>query len=377
VVAKPKTSKLKSKTSSTNIPADALRQLWCGSHWRKVGILVITFILAFTILNYAVAQWYVHKHSKEPLVLGTTFIADYAESFGLDPKATLQAAFEDLGVKQIRLASYWKDIEPTPGHYDFSKLDWQFDMAQKYGAKVSLAVGLRQPRWPECHEPSWANISAPEAAWKPQLYNYMSAVIDRYKNRPNLQDYQLENEFFMSVFGECKNFDRSRLVEEFNLVKKLDPTHPIVISRSNNWIGLPLGQPRPDMFGISVYKRVWDAAFTHRYFEYPLPAWFYSALAGWGQIFTGRDMVIHELQAESWTPNGLDIKDLPIAEQYKSMNPTRMKARIEYGEATGMRQIDLWGMEWWYWLKVSRDKPEIWNVVKAEIKQSQLQNQKL
>lgn len=351
--------------------------IWSGSRWRK-GLVVFTgLIVALVCLNFAVAQWYIHKHSKEPLVLGTTFVPDYARSFGLDPKQTLEATFSDLGIRQVRLVSYWNNIEASPGAYDFSDLDWQFDMAEKYGAKVSLAVGLRQPRWPECHEPAWADISAPENTWKPQLYKYMTAVVERYKDRPSLQSYQLENEFFMKVFGECKNFDRQRLVEEFDMVKKLDPTRPIVVSRSNNWVGLPLRQPRPDEFGISVYKRVWDAAFTHRYFEYPLPASFYSMLAGWAELLTGKNMLIHELQAESWTPNGADIQDLSIEEMYKSMNPERMKSRIEYGEATGMREIYLWGEEWWYWLKTTKDKPEIWNVVKDEVQKANLQNQKL
>jgi hypothetical protein len=70
----------------------------------------------------------------------------------------LNAIFSDLKIRHIRLVSYWKDIETSPGEYDFSKLDWQFDMANKYGAKVSLAMGMRQPRWPECHEPSWIHV---------------------------------------------------------------------------------------------------------------------------------------------------------------------------------------------------------------------------
>jgi hypothetical protein len=68
-------------------------------------------------------------------------------------------------------------------------------------------------------------------------------------------------------------------------------------------------------------------------------------------------MVIHELQAEPWPPNGLDIKNVSIDEQYKSMNPQRMKNRIKFGEATGMSSLDLWGAEWWYWLKVKDGDP--------------------
>jgi hypothetical protein len=88
-------------------------------------------------------------------------------------------------------------------------------------------------------------------------------------------------------------------------------------------------------------------------------------------------MVIHELQAEPWPPNGLDIKNVSIDEQYKSMNPQRMKNRIKFGEATGMRSLDLWGAEWWYWLKVKDGNPDVWNVVKDAVNQADQQNQKL
>jgi hypothetical protein len=275
------------------------------------------------------------------------------------------------------LVSYWKDIEVQPGIYDFSKLDWQFAMANQYHAKVSLAIGLRQPRWPECHEPSWVDTTQNENNWVPQLNNYMKAVIEHYKNNPAMDSYQLENEFFMKVFGECKNFDRNRLSSEFNMVKKQDPAHPIIISRSNNWVGIPVGKPTPDEFSISVYKRVWDATITHRYYEYPQPAWTYGTLAGAEEILSGRDMIVHELQAEPWPPKGQNIIDTPVAEQFKSMNAKRMKDRISYGEGTGMRSLDLWGAEWWYWLKEKKGDPSVWNVVKDSVNQTTIQNQKL
>lgn len=327
---------------------------------------------------YGVGQWYINKHKNQPVVLGASFIPDYAESFGLDPKDTLNAMLSDLKLKQVRLVSYWSDIEPTPGQYDFSTLDWEFALAQKYGVKVSLSIGLRQPRWPECHPPSWADVQAGnESAWEPQLFSFMKTVINRYKDNPSLQDYELENEYFMKVFGTCTDFSRNRLVEEFNLVKGLDPAHPVIISRSDNWVGIPVGQPTPDEFAISVYKRVWDATFTHRYFEYPLPAWFYSALAGGEELLSGKDMIIHELQAEPWTPKGQPIIDTSIKEQYKSMNPQRLKDRIDYGEATGMKTIDLWGAEWWYYMKVKQHDPGVWNVVKQAIQQADTHNAQL
>ena len=251
-------------------------------------------------------------------------------------------------------------------------------MADKYGAKVSLSIGLRQPRWPECHPPAWADVRADnESQWRPQLNKFMLAVIDRYKNNPALQDYELENEYFMTVFGECTDFSRARLVEEFKLVKAADTKHKVIISRSDNWVGIPVGQPKPDEYAISIYKRVWDATFTHRYFEYPLPAWFYSALAGYEELYSGKNMIVHELQAEPWTPKGQDIINTSVKEQFKSMDAKRLKDRIAYGEATGMKTIDLWGAEWWYWLKTVKHDDSVWNTVKQAVAEADTHNQKL
>jgi hypothetical protein len=351
---------------------------WRRGLWHRILFIILAVVVAFTAGSYGIAQWYIQKHKNQPLVLGASFVPDYAESFGLDPKATLTAMLSDLKLKQVRLVSYWQDIEPTPGHYDFSKLDWQFALANKYHAEVSLSIGLRQPRWPECHSPGWVNIDPNnQQAWRPQLNKFIEAVIKHYQNNPALQDYELENEYFLKVFGQCTDFSRTRLVDEYNLVKAMDTVHPVIVSRSDNWVGIPVGQPTPDQFAISVYKRVWDATITHRYFEYPLPAWFYAALAGEEELLSGKDMIIHELQTEPWTPNGLEITQISVKEMYKSMDPQRLRDRINYGEATGMRTIDLWGAEWWYYMKVKQHDPAVWNVVKTAVAQADARNAKL
>lgn len=321
---------------------------------------------------YGVARWYIAKHANEPLAIGATFSPDYARSFGLDPQSTMDAAIHDLGIKRFRLLSYWDDGEPSPGHYDFSDLDWEFKKADENGVQISLAIGLRQPRWPECHMPGWAQ-NQPENVWSQELKTYMGKVIDRYKNNPALISYQLENEYFLSVFGHCTDFSRSRLVDEFNFVRSKDPNRQIIITRSNNAVpSWPIGQPRADENGASIYKRVWDKTVTKRYFEYPIPAWFYAFLGGGEELTTGRNTFIHELQAEAWLPGGSNYKmnDInSIPEQNKSLNAQTLGPRFDYGVATGMRTIDVWGIEWWYWRKEKAHDPSLWNVAKQKIAQ--------
>jgi hypothetical protein len=66
-----------------------------------------------------------------------------------------------------------------------------------------------------------------------------------------------------------------------------------------------------------------------------------------------------------------------VVEQFKSMNAKRMRDRIAYAKATGMRTIDLWGAEWWYWLMVEKGDPSVWNVVKDAVLQAETDNTNL
>ncbi len=354
--------------------------VWAVKHrfWQRFAWGLLAFIIFATGFVYGVGQWYINKHKDEPLVIGTTFISDYAKHFDLDPRETLAATLGDLGLKRVRLVSYWENHEPERGQYDFSDLDWQFDMAEQYGAKVSLAIGLRQPRWPECHMPDWAS-KLTNNEWREPLYKYIETVVNRYKDRPSLESYQLENEFFLEVFGMCNDFDRNRLVYEFDMVKTLDPNTKLIVNRSNNAVpSWPMGEPRADEVGAAVYKRVWDKTVTQRYFEYPLPAWYYSFMAGMTELTTDRETFIHELQTEPWVDERIGgVKDVSVEEQYKTMSPERFVSRLQYGIDTGMRTIDLWGTEWWYWLKVQRNAPEMWDTAKAEFQRINMENEAL
>lgn len=341
-----------------------LARYWHKNAWHKVAVIACSLFLLGVGTMYGIARWYIWSERNTPLTLGASFVPDRAASLGLDPQATLHAMLSDLHIKHLRLVSYWSDIETAPGQYNFTELDQEMQQAESANAKVTLSVGLRQPGWPECHMPSWA-ASEPVSTWQPQLQSFISTVVERYKSSPSLQGWQVENEYFLQGFGVCTNFSRQRLVDEYNLVKKLDPKHPLIVGRSNNGIGFPVGQPQPDEFSISIYKRVWDGNVTHRYLEYPFPAWYYAFLAGVQKIVTGHDMAIGELQAEAWAPNGKTIPQISLSEQNKSLNATRLAARFTYGKATGMKTIDLWGAEYWYYRMVELHDPSLWNVAKA------------
>ncbi len=336
--------------------------------WVKRSLIAIScLVILISGSSYAVALWYQHSQKGKPYKLGVTFIPSYAEYLGVEPQETLSAIISDLGVRQFRLVSYWNKIETSPGIYDFSQLDWQFKSIEKAGGQVSLALGLRQPRWPECHAPAFYDTKQPRSQWQPQLEEYMTAVINRYKSSRALQSYQLENEFF-NHFGACYNFDRGRLADELTLVKKTDPKHPVIISRSNNYAGFALRGPLGDINGISLYRRVWDAAITKRYQTYPFPSWHYAALAGVQKIIKGQDSIIHELQMEPWPPNGKNIPEISLSEQNKTFDAARFENTLQFATQTGIRHIDLWGAEYWYYRWKVLGDDSVWKVARESLK---------
>lgn len=345
-----------------------LAMLQTKKFWQLTLIGLASFVFLVTGTMYGIALWYQHSQNGKPYELGSTFIASYASYLGVDPQETLDAIIDDLGVRQFRFVSYWDEIEPEQGKYDFSNLDWQMTKAEKAGAEVSLAIGLRQPRWPECHAPSWVDTKQPRENWQPALEAFMTKVIERYKDSPSLVSYQLENEFF-NHFGECYNFDRDRLSDELALVKQLDPNRPVIISRSNNYAGLALREPRPDINGISLYRRVWDATLTKRYQTYPFPSWYYAFLAGAQKIFTGEPSIIHELQTEPWPPRGQSIPNTDLAEQNKTFDAERFESTVAFAKQTGIRHIDLWGAEYWYYRDVILKDPSVWNSARTVFKE--------
>lgn len=289
---------------------------------------------------------------------GVSFSLHRCSELGLNKKDVLISAIDELGFRRFRLMSYWNIHEQKPGVYDFRELDWQLDLIAKYGGEVSLCVGKRQPRWPECHITKWG-AALPKEQWHQALFDYIEVVVKRYKDHPALVSWQLENEALLKDFGYCVDGDysRKRLKTEFNLIKRLDPNHPIIMTLSDSW-GIPLRRPKPDSYAMSLYRITINKAHTYVYSK--RPAWFYRTRALAIQLLQLRPAFIHELQTEPWLPKS--ILEIPIEEQLKYMNPQILRSNIGFANQTGLHPIDLWGLEWWYWLR-EQEHPEVWQTV--------------
>ncbi len=284
---------------------------------------------------------------------GVSFSGAYAGYFDLDWRQTYTDILDDLKVRALRIPAYWEEIEPSRGNYQFADLDWQLLEAKKRNAFVILAIGRKLPRWPECHLPEWAKKLNEEEQDRAALA-YLAKVVSRYKSYSSIRYWQVENEPFFPFGEKCKTISRDFLKKEIALVKSLD-NRPVVITDSgelSSWIGTA---SLADILGISMYRVSWNKLFG--YLFYPVFPAFYRERANLIKYLVS-DVIVTELQVEPWAPT--DIKFLPLEEQYKSMNLERFRDNIEFARRAGFTEVYLWGVEWWYWLKV-RGNDTFWN----------------
>lgn len=291
---------------------------------------------------------------------GVSFSIKYCQELDIDWVDTLTAALSELGFKRVRLMSYWDTIEPEQGTYSFADLDRQFALCRQYGASVTLCLGMRQPRYPECHIPTWAKGLPPDQ-FSDALLRFNAAVIKRYASEPLLVSWQLENEAFNRGIGTCTDYSRKRLKAEFKQLKTLDPHHPIIMSTSNSW-GIPLLGPIPDIVGFSIYRNQYRYK-QQRYSFSRLPPWFYTARAKIIQLILRRPVIIHELQCEPWGPRA--THDLSDEEQAHSMDASKLQSVLAYAQKTNIKHVDLWGLEWWYWRRIYKNDDSLLKLIQT------------
>lgn len=318
------------------------------------------FCLTILIIAFLLLLGYFFVGSVKPfedIGWGAVFSQKHAYYLGLDWRETYLALLDDLGVKKIKIASYWDLIESDEGNYNFADLDWQIEKAGDYGAGVLLVVGMKSPRWPECHIPDWAKDIGKEEQ-QAQILKLLETIVLRYRDSNVILGWQAENEPFF-VFGECPWADEEFLKKEVVLIKSLDTRHrPVVISESGEGFFWPKAAKIGDIVGITMYKKVWISQLGF-YLTYPFPSILYHRKAEIIRKFYGKDVICVELQAEPWGPKLL--YDVPPEEQKKTMNLGQFQYNIKFAQKTGLKEFYLWGSEWWYWMKKVQGDGAIWD----------------
>lgn len=291
---------------------------------------------------------------------GVTFSTRAVEALGLEWEEAYRAMLDDLEPDIIRLPVYWNRLETNRDTYDWTEFDRQFELLEGKKTRVLLAIGMKLPRWPECHLPEWAE-SLSEAEVETELFTMLQDVVSRYKDHVHLAMWQVENELLFS-FGECPSWasDRERLKKEILLVRSLDLSHPIMTTDSgelSTWLRtstLPI-----DVLGISLYRTAYND--WHSYFDWPVNPYFYKLHLQLLRPFVDQ-LVITELQMEPWGPETVDLLESGAVE--RSFPVEDFANRYDFAQRTGATDIFGWGVEWWYYMDIVRNDNRYWEKAK-------------
>lgn len=297
---------------------------------------------------------------------GVTFSKSHAKHLLGDRwREAYTAALDDLRATHVRIPFNWNDIEPEPGRFSFDEYDFMLREAEKRGVKVLAVVGHKLPRWPECHTPSWVTpeVAANEAYFEDRVIGAVRASVLHFKDSKTIWAWQVENEPFVFFFGECPQIPARLVAREVQTVRALDH-RPIVMTDSGELAWWARSARFSDVLGVTLYRWTWGTAFGYQ--RYPLPPVFYARKAALVRKLYPlvERVIVTELQMEPWSP-GVDIKDLPLVEQYRTMNVNQFRDNITFARVTGFDEFYLWGVEWWYWLKVEKGEASIWNAAKG------------
>ena len=319
--------------------------------------MFLIIILAIIIIIFCFFFIGFPKENKD-IIWGVNFSDKHTSALGLDVKETYMALLEEMNVKNIKIAVHWDALEREMGEYNFSDLDWKIEKAKDYNARVFLVIGMKTPRWPECHVPSWAHKLEKEGQ-QDRILMKIKEVVKRYKENEVVWAFQVENEPFFE-FGDCPWYDREFLKKEIDLVKSLTDK-PVIISDSGEFSFWIKAARLSDIVGTTMYRKAWFKELK-TYISYPFPPTFYNRRIYIINKLFKKDVICVEFQAEPWGPSLL--YDSPLEEQAKTMDLEQFKKNIEFGKKTSFDKIYLWGAEWWYYMKIKHNQPEIWEEAK-------------
>lgn len=290
---------------------------------------------------------------------GITWSPSYARYLGISSEEGLRAAVRDLGVRHVRLSTEWSALEPMRGQFDWIDLDRHLDLLATEEIPVTLAIGYKTPRWPECSHPAWANHLS-QSEREDALRFYLSVVIAHVRMRPEIVAWQVENEPFFP-FGACQPRRKEDIIREYDFVRALDPyepyQRPLMVTDSGElgaWLP-PSGVI--DAIGFSVYRVTDNPFFGVRTYDW-LPPWWYFRKMLLLRLITGKNYYISEFQMEPWILS--DLKTASVEEMFATFPIERMRLNHWQLQRVRFPRIDLWGAEWWYWMKAQKQHPEFW-----------------
>lgn len=300
------------------------------------------------------------------IVWGVNFSDSQAEYLGLNADEVYSATISDLGVRHIKLHINWNAVETTHNVLNFDTLDRRVREAEENDVKLILVIGMKTGRWPECHTPEWFR-TIPESERQAEIVQYVSTIVGRYADSDAVEYWQIENEPFLQ-FGTCPKWyyqqDTDLVAAEIQAVRALDPDRKIIVTESGELSTWTKAAGLADIVGVTMYRSTWNRSektFGLNPYSFLVPE-FYAAKAAFINSTYNKPVFGIELQAEPWASKPL--AEAYLEEQSKSMNPELFAENVVFAKQVGLDAYYFWGTEWWYWMMMTHNQPEIWEAAK-------------
>ncbi len=174
-------------------------------------------------------------------MLGISFRPLQAVALGLDPSQILTELLT-YPFALLRLAAYWKDLEPSAGDMVASGLDEQIDAAAAAGKQIILCVGaVKAFGYPEFFVPAHhlpqplpeGQLIGPQT--HPRLLAaacaFLTRIVERYRDRAEIVAWQVEHEPADPLGMEHSWRLAAAFVEqEVAAVRAADPSRPVILT---------------------------------------------------------------------------------------------------------------------------------------------------
>jgi len=378
---------------------------------KEIFVIFGLFVLATSLFVFVIRfGTYNVGGERTDVQFGVTFSTLQAESLGLDWRRVYLDMLDDLGVRLVRIPIYWNDVEREEKEFTFDHYHWMFSEAEARDVLVIPVLGMRVPRWPECHIPQWVrstfaasanhqasadplalllpddgggnvqslktdarisdSVETTPAAIHPAQDEYnrylqsrilrlVEREIEEFTGYSNILYWQIENEPLLDTFGLCPFTDRLFTSQEFELVRSMDPTRPLMGTESgemSSWIEM---SKISDVLGSSLYRTTFNPLFGFYY--YPIPPFYYQKKSEYVSHLVNR-VIISELQAEPWVDGPFPQFDPSYLQDRFSLN--QLKENVSFARKTKLDVVLLWGVEWWAYMR-AHGIPEYWDYTRT------------
>ncbi len=280
------------------------------------------------------------------------------------------------GISVVRLSLEWDEIEKAPGQYDWELVDQAVKICGQMGVRLIICVGVKTPRYPEVHLPSFYRDRAlgrsPEVgptelnlpAIREELLAFIEAIVRHYRDEKRVEGFQIENEPLEPFGDPGLSVPFSFLREEVELVRSLTKgtgktlavtmgaglTEPYdrmardyqayleqLLSLDVDRIGLDLYQHGYVGMGPSWFR--WTKEFWASEWHWVLLRRFVEQIKA-----AGKTPYVAECQAEPWEvdPAAVNFTD---PNGNRSLTPESYKEIFARASGLGCDDLFIWGWE--------------------------------